>query len=83
MKQFLFLLMLLTLASCQRGCSEFNRSVQTGELDYEITVYSGGDTVFYDKFRGIVNNSESSDGVYYYKLDTLIEISGDYILKAK
>ena len=45
-------------------------------------MYSGGDTVFYDRFNGIINNSEGSDGVYYYKGDTLIEVSGDYIIKS-
>ena len=45
-------------------------------------MYSGGDTVFYDKFNGIINNSEGSDGVCYYKGDTLVEVSGDYIIKS-
>lgn len=45
-------------------------------------MFSGGDTVFTDTFKGIVNNSESSDGVYYYKGETLIEVSGDYVIKS-
>ena len=46
-------------------------------------MFSGGDTVFVDKFKGIVNNSENSDGIYYYKNGVLIEISGDYIVTSK
>lgn len=45
-------------------------------------MYSGGKVVYRDKFTGIVNNSEHSDGIYYYKKDTLIEMSGDYVLKS-
>lgn len=45
-------------------------------------MFSGGKVVFSDKFEGILNNSETSDGVYYYKGDSLIEISGDYTVKS-
>jgi hypothetical protein len=72
----------ITSSSCARGCSSITRSVQVGDMDYEIIMYSGGDTVFYDKVRTIINNSESSDGIYYYKGDTLVEVSGDYVIKA-
>lgn len=88
MKFFKFLAFLLLVvvaissSSCARGCSSLSRSVQVGDMDYEIIMYSGGDTVFYDKLRTIINNSESSDGIYYYKGDTLIEVSGDYVVKA-
>lgn len=88
MKQLKFLFFLLLCAvvisssSCARGCSSLSRSVQVGNMDYEIIMYSGGDTVFYDKVRTIINNSETSDGIYYYKGDTLVEVSGDYVLKA-
>lgn len=71
-----------TLSSCQRSCTQLNRNIQTSERNYEVTMYSGGDTVFYDNFKGIINNSEGSDGIYYYKGDTLIEVSGDYIIKS-
>lgn len=60
-----------------------NRSFQTSERNYTIVMFSGGDTVFvdkFDKFRGIVNYSGHSDGVYYYKNDGLIEVSGDYVI---
>lgn len=73
----------LVLTGCQRGCTSCKRKVQSTELNYSIVMYSGGDTVFYDRFKGIVNNSEASDGVFYYKGDTLIEVSGDYVIKAE
>ena len=56
---------------------------QTTVRNYEVIMYSGGDTVFIDKFRGIINSEENSDGCYYYKGDTLIEVSGDYIIKSE
>lgn len=83
MKQILLIFVtVLTLTSCQRGCSKCSRAVQTTDLNYEIVMYSGGDTVFHDKVKTIINNAEGSDGIYYYKGDTLIEISGDYVFKA-
>ena len=45
-------------------------------------MYSGGDTVFADEFTGIINQEEGSDGIFYIKNDTLIELSGDYVLKS-
>ena len=45
-------------------------------------MYSGGKVVFTDTVTAMINNSSSSDGIYYYKGDTLVEISGDYILKS-
>lgn len=75
-------LIALTLSSCARGCQSAERSWQSSDRSYEITVYSGGDTVFVDKLDGIINQEEKSDGIFYYHGDTLIEISGDYILKS-
>jgi hypothetical protein len=70
------------LASCQRGCSSLNKEFQVSERDYEIIMFSGGDTVFHDSFTGILNNSEGSDGIYYYKDGKLIEVSGDYVVNS-
>lgn len=70
------------LASCQRGCASINKQFQTSERSYEIIMFSGGNIVFHDSFRGILNNSEGSDGVYYYKDGKLIEVSGDYVVKS-
>lgn len=82
-KTILILLFALTITSCKRGCQSINRDLQTTERDYTVIMFSGGDTVFVDKFKGIVNNSENSDGIYYYKNGVLIEISGDYIVTSK
>lgn len=79
-KTILSLLTICTLTSCQRGCTRIERQYQTSERDYNIVMYSGGDTVFTDSFRGIINNSENSDGIYYYKEGKLIEVSGDYVI---
>lgn len=81
-KLIIYSAMFLTLTSCARSCQSFDRSFQTSARNNEVVMYSGGDTVFYDKFNGIINNSEGSDGVYYYKGDTLVEVSGDYIIKS-
>jgi hypothetical protein len=82
-KLILILCVAVTLTGCSRGCSKMERSFEVGERDYEITMFSGGDTVFYDSFRGIVNNSEASDGVFYFKGEALIEVSGDYVITSK
>lgn len=81
-RSLLPMLAVVLLTSCQRTCQSLDRSIQVGSRSYEIIMYSGGDTVFYDRFKGIINDSEGSDGVYYTKNDTLIELSGDYVLKS-
>lgn len=45
-------------------------------------MFSGGDTVYQDRFTGIVNGEQHTDGFYYFKGDTLVEVSGDYVLKS-
>jgi len=80
MKKLLIIASALVLTSCQRSCSKLSRGIQVSERDYTVVMFSGGDTVFVDKFHGIVNNSEYSDGIYYYKDNTLIEVSGDYVI---
>lgn len=83
MKKILLLVLIaFTLTSCQRGCSSLNRDLQVSDRNYTVTVFSGGDTVFHDNFKGIINDSKNSDGIYYFKGDDLIEISGDYIVKS-
>lgn len=81
-KYITILILALGLTSCQRGCQRIERKYQATERDYEVIMYSGGQPVFVDKFRGIINNADGSDGAYYYKGDTLIEISGDYTIKS-
>ncbi len=82
-KVTLFAALLVLLTSCQRGCTSLSRSIEMDEREYSIVMFSGGDTVFTDTFIGMVNNSENSDGIYYYKDGELIEVSGDYVLKSK
>lgn len=75
--------MLILLSSCtQRGCQRLEKKVQFSERKYTIEVYSGGEIVFKDEFTGIINQEESSDGVYYIKNGVLVEISGDYIIRS-
>ena len=76
MKKIALLLLVLSMTGCQRSCTQIERSIQTSERNYEVIMFSGGDTVFIDKFKGIINNSEHSDGIYYYKNDILVEVSG-------
>jgi hypothetical protein len=78
----MYSMMLLLLTSCARSCQALDRDIQTGSRHNIVIMYSGGDTVFHDEFDGIINNSQGSDGVYYYKGDTLVEISGDYVHKS-
>jgi hypothetical protein len=82
-KQTLLFIGLLCLTSCtQRGCQSFQKDTQFSERHYEITLYSGGQPVFKDRFKGIVNGEKGTDGFYYFKGDTLIEVSGEYIIKS-
>ena len=74
---------LLLLSSCtQRGCQSLNREFQTSARNYDITLYSGGKVIRHDQFNGIVNQEDHSDGLYYFKGDSLIEIGGQYIIKS-
>jgi len=81
-KTIIYLVLCIALTSCARGCQSIDKEFQTTDRGYEIVMYSGGDTVFYDKVKTIINSEENSDGIYYYKNDTLIEVSGDYIIKS-
>jgi hypothetical protein len=45
-------------------------------------MFSGGQVIFTDHFTGIIKGEEYSDNIFYYKNDTLIEISGDYVIKS-
>lgn len=80
---FIAVVILITLSSCtQRACQRWEKKSQYTERSYELTLYSGGKPVYQDKFRGIVNEEENTDGFFYFKNDTLVEISGDYIIKS-
>lgn len=71
----------LLLSSCERGCQRLKRNTQTSKRSYVIEIYSGGKLIFTEHFHGIVTEEEGN-GCYYYKGDTLVEVSGDYILKS-
>lgn len=83
MKKLSTIIFVLALCGCQRQCQRMDKHYQSTERNYTVIMYSGGDTVFNDQFRGIINSEENSDGCYYYKGDTLIEVSGDYIIKSE
>lgn len=82
MKKYIYIILAVGLSGCARSCAKFDKQNQTSPREYDVTVYSGGDTVFHDKVRTMINSEDNSDGIYYYKNDTLVEISGDYILKS-
>lgn len=78
------ILSILLFSSCtQRGCQTMQRNWQFKERQYEIYQFAGGDTTFYDKFYGIINQEDHSDGIYYFKGDTLIELSSPYLIKSE
>lgn len=70
------------MTGCQRGCQTMDRQFQSSSRKYEVKMYSGGKVVFTDTFTGIVNEAKGSDGIFYFKGDSLIEVSGDYIIKS-
>jgi hypothetical protein len=81
-RAIIYLSFFILLSSCQRACAGLDKKYQTTERQYQVVMFSGGDTVFYDNVHTIINSEEGSDGIYYYKGDTLIEVSGDYVLKS-
>lgn len=78
----LFLIAILS-ASCQKTWEQLKKDVQTTDRNYYIEQYSGGTLIATFNFNGTLNSSENSDGVYFYRGDTLIELSGDMIIKSK
>jgi len=84
MKKVIIALIVITLTSCtQRGCQSWKRTQQYSSRAYGVYMYSGGKIVFEDHFTGIINQEEHSDGIFYFKNDTLIEVNGDYIVKSE
>jgi len=51
-----------------------------GDRTYHIVVYSGGKVIIDENFKGIVHPNDRTNGIYYFKNDTLKEIKGDYII---
>jgi len=80
-KRTLFIVLAVLMTSCtQRACQSNKREFQTSDRQYDIKVYSGGKLIRHDNFRGIVNQEDSSDGMYYFKGDSLIETGGQYVI---
>jgi hypothetical protein len=76
-------LTLIMFASCtERSCQSIKKGQQYSERNYDVTLFSGGDTVFHDRFKGIVNDDSGESSIYYFKGDSLIEIHGDYVVKS-
>ena len=73
---------LLILSSCQKPFEYFKKNYQTTKRNYSIKQYSGGVLIGTYEFRGTLNDSEGSDGYYFYKGKELVEISGDIIIKS-
>jgi hypothetical protein len=74
----------IAITSCTaRGCQSTQRSFSFTERNYSIEMWSGDSCVFRDRFHGIINQEEHSDGLFYYKGDTLIEIGGNYVIKSE
>ena len=83
MRKYIIALIILISTGCtQRGCQRFERSFQYSERHYIIQQYSGGKLVNEWNFKGILNNEENSDGYFFFKGDTLIEVSGDIVVKS-
>jgi len=78
----LLIIAAISLTSCQKWWESIKKDVQTTDRNYEIEQYSGGKLIATYKFTGTLNDSEGSDGVYFYKGDTLIELSGNMIIKS-
>lgn len=77
-----FIASLIISFGCARSCEKINRTFQTSDREYWVEMYSGGKLIKEYHFKGILNNQENSDGYYFYKNDTLIEIGGDVIVKS-
>lgn len=80
----LFIIATLLLASCTaRDRQQLDRSWQFTSRYYTVTVYSGGKPIKVYTFKGIINQEEHTDGIYFYDSNNkLTEISGDYIIES-
>ncbi len=81
-KLLIFLLALVFAACSTKGCTRMNKEWQMSDRTYIVKQYSGGKLIGEYKFEGILNDSEGSDGYYFFKGDSLIEVSGDLIIKS-
>ena len=75
-------LLLGSTVSCKRAWERVRKKTQTSDRNYVIDQYSGGVLVGHYEFNGMLNDSEGSDGYYFYQDKTLIELSGDLVIKS-
>jgi len=81
-KIVVFIIAIMLLTSCQKSIESFKKGFQTTDRNYIIEQYSGGELIGKYKFKGTLNDSENSDGYYFFEQDTLVEISGDIIIRS-
>ena len=85
MKLRRFLIIMCTvffLTSCARTCQKLERStIDNHEHQMRVSLYSGGQVVKTWEFKGIINNSENSDGYFFYYNNKLVEVSGDVVIE--
>ena len=82
MKKLIIIALLFMTGCTQRSCAKLQKRWQTSEREYHIRQYSGGKCVGEYKFHGILNDAEGSDGYYFFKGDSLVEVSGDLTIKS-
>lgn len=82
MKKSIFALLILMTGCTPRNCQSIERGFQFSERNYLIRQYSGGKLVGEYKFHGILNSEEKSDGYFFFRADTLVEVSGDLTIKS-
>ena len=87
LKIILISLSFFLLCSCERTKESITKEsiikgIQIKKRDYYIEQYSGGKLIKTYEFNGMLNDSQSSDGYYFYRNDTLYELSGDLVIKS-
>ena len=76
------MLIMVSMTSCQKSWEKIRKNTQTTNRNYVIDQYSGGVLIGHYEFRGMLNDSDGSDGYYYYDGKTLVEISGDLVIRS-
>lgn len=85
MKKSILLLSFICLFGCTKNDNEKSAFYSTDDRKYQINVYSAGHLIFTDTFTGLLHPNRyagSTNAYYYVKGDSLIEFTGDYILKS-
>ena len=74
------ILAMVSMTSCQKSFERIRKNTQTSNRDYVIDQYSGGVLIGHYEFRGMLNDSDGSDGYYFYEGKELVELSGDLVI---